>query len=100
MSVTVPLRRAETTTGALRLGENTFRTYVDPRTGHTAEAIIGATVVAPGAVDAGALATAFCVLSPEESRKLAASVPGSEYMLVAKSGAYYVSAGWHSFLAA
>jgi thiamine biosynthesis lipoprotein len=57
-------------------------------------------VVAPGAVDAGALATAFCVLSPEESRKLAASVPGSEYMLVAKSGAYYVSAGWHSFLAA
>jgi len=69
---------------------------VDPRTGQTAESIIGATVVSPDAVNAGALATAFCILTPAESRKLAASVPGTEFMLVGKSGARYVSAGWHS----
>ena len=61
-------------------------------------------MVAPGAVDAGALATALCVLSPEEGRALAATVPGAEYMLVAKNGVRYVSAGWSSlqthFLAA
>ena len=78
------------------IGGKHYSHIVDPRTGQTAESIIGATVLAPKAVDAGALATAFCVLAPEESRKLAASVPGSEYMLIGKSGAAYFSAGWHS----
>lgn len=69
---------------------------VDPRTGETAEAIVGATVVSSRAADAGALATALCVLSPEEGRKLAASVPGAEYMLTARTGTRYYSAGWSS----
>jgi thiamine biosynthesis lipoprotein ApbE len=90
--------RAVATSGNYRrgfqIGGEHYSHIVDPRTGRTAEATIGATVVAPEAVDAGALATAFCVLSPEESRKLAASVPGAEYMLVGKSGASYFSAGW------
>jgi thiamine biosynthesis lipoprotein len=68
---------------------------VDPRTGRTAENIISATVVAPRAVDAGALATALCVLTPEESRKLAGSVSGAEYMLIAKNGARFYSPGWN-----
>jgi thiamine biosynthesis lipoprotein ApbE len=92
--------RAVATSGNYRRGFEIdgehYSHIVDPRTGRTAEAIIGATVVAPEAVDAGALATAFCVLSPEESRKLAGSVPGAEYMLVGKSGARYFSAGWNS----
>lgn len=92
--------RAVATSGSylrgFEIGGEHYSHIVDPRTGQTAEAIIGATVVAPGAVDAGALATAFCVLSPEESRKLAAAVPGSEYMLVGKNGARYVSSGWNS----
>ena len=83
--------RAVATSGNYRrgfdIGGQHYSHIVDPRTGRTAEEIIGATVVAPKAVDAGALATAFCVLSPEESRKLAASVPGVEYMLVEKDGA-------------
>jgi FAD:protein FMN transferase len=95
--------RAVATSGNYRrgfeIGGQHYSHIVDPRTGRTAEAIIGATVVAPGAVDAGALATAFCVLSPEESRKLAAGVPGAEYMLVARSGATYLSAGWNSLQA-
>ena len=95
--------RAVATSGNYRrgfeIGGEHYSHIVDPRTGRTAEAIIGATVVAPGAVDAGALATAFCVLAPEESRKLAASVPGSEYMLMGKNGSRYFSAGWNSLQA-
>jgi len=92
--------RAVATSGNYRrgfdIGGAHYSHIVDPRTGQTAEAIIGATVVAPRAVDAGAMATAFCVLTPQESKKLAASMPGTEYMLVGKSGARYVSAGWNS----
>jgi thiamine biosynthesis lipoprotein ApbE len=92
--------RAVATSGNYRrgfeIGGQHYSHIVDPRTGLTAEGIVGATVVAPNAVDAGALATAFCVLTPAESRKLAATVPGSEYMIVARSGARYFSANWNS----
>ena len=92
--------RAVATSGNYRrgfeIGGHHYSHIVDPRTGRTAEEIIGATVVAPKAVDAGALATAFCVLTPAQSRKLAESVPGAEYLLVAKDGARFVSAGWNS----
>jgi thiamine biosynthesis lipoprotein ApbE len=92
--------RAVATSGSYRrgfeIGGQHYSHIVDPRTGQTAEAIIGATVVAPDAVDAGALATAMSVLTPEESGKLAASVPGAEYMLVGRSGARYFSANWAS----
>ncbi len=92
--------RAVATSGNYRrgfeIGGQHYSHIVDPRTGHTAEGIIGATVVAPSAVDAGALATAFCVLSREESRKLAASVSGAEYLLVGKDGTRFASAGWNA----
>jgi thiamine biosynthesis lipoprotein len=95
--------RAVATSGNYRRGYDIagqhFSHIVDPRTGRTAEGILGATVVAPHAVDAGALATAFCVLSPEESRALAESVPGVEYFLVGSNGEQYVSAGWNGLQA-
>lgn len=68
---------------------------VDPRTGRTADAIIGATVVAPDAAEAGALATAFSVLTPEQTQRVAATRPGVEYLLIAASGRRISSAGWH-----
>ena len=95
--------RAVATSGNYRrgfeIGGRHYSHIVDPRTGRTAEDIIGATVVAPKAVDAGALATALCVLTPEQSRKLVKSVPGAEYLLVAKDGTRFVSAGWNSLQA-
>ena len=78
---------AGTTCRGYEIGGTAYSCHiVDPRTGRTAEetAIISATVVAPHAVDAGALATAFCVLTPEESGRLAASIPGLDYMLVSQ----------------
>lgn len=91
--------RAVATSGSYRrgfeIGGQHYSHIVDPRTGETADAIAGATVVAPRAVDAGALATAFCVLSPAESSKLAATVQGVEYLIVTRDGARFSSNGWN-----
>jgi thiamine biosynthesis lipoprotein ApbE len=67
---------------------------VDPRTGMPAESIVSSTVVAPVAADAGALATSFSVLTPEESEKLAATFPGVEYLVVKNDGEVVTSEGW------
>jgi thiamine biosynthesis lipoprotein len=72
---------------------------VDPRTGMPADEIISSSVVAPTPADAGALATALSVLTPAESARLVASIPGAEYMLVKKNGEKIVSGGWSSLQA-
>jgi thiamine biosynthesis lipoprotein len=96
--------RAVATSGDYRRGvEISGRHYshiVDPRTGMPADQIISSTVVARTAAEAGALATALSVLTPEESSRLAASLPGVEYLLVRKNGERIVSSGWSSYEAA
>jgi hypothetical protein len=67
---------------------------VDPRTGFPAEVVISATVISPKATDAGALATAFNVLTPAESERLAATIPGTEYLIITKDGSRIESKGW------
>ncbi|HVZ24945.1 MAG TPA: DUF2271 domain-containing protein [Sediminibacterium sp.] len=92
--------KAIATSGNYRRGEqiagNWYSHIVDPRTGQPASEVISATVVAPEATDAGALATAFNVLSPEESKALAAEVPGAEYLIITRDGKKISSAGWHA----
>jgi hypothetical protein len=92
--------RAVATSGNYRRGfEISGQHYshiVDPRTGLTADGIISSTVVAPDPSEAGALATAFSVMAPAESRHLAASRPGVEFLLVASDGRHMASAGWKS----
>ena len=95
--------RAVATSGNYRRGFDIagvhYSHIVDPRTGRTADEVVSATVVAPKAVDAGALATALCVESTDGSRKLAATVPGAEYLIVRKDGTRIASAGWNSLQA-
>jgi thiamine biosynthesis lipoprotein len=67
---------------------------VDPRTGLPADKVISATVVADNPADAGALATAFNVLTPAESKALATTVKGAEYMLITSDGKRVESNGW------
>ncbi len=90
--------RAIATSGNYRRGVDLagrhYSHIVDPRTGLTADAIVSSTVVAPGAADAGAMATAFSVLQPQESHRIAASIPGTEFLLVTSSGERIASAGW------
>lgn len=92
--------RAVATSGNYRRGvEINGRWYshiVDPRTALPVDHVISATVVAPQAVDAGALATALCVLTPEESLRLAASLPDVEYLLITKIGERLESKGWRA----
>lgn len=90
--------RAVATSGGYRRGvEIAGRWYshlVDPRTGRPVDHVRSATVVARRATDAGALATALCVMATDKGRALAATVPDAEYCLVLNDGRRVVSAGW------
>lgn len=92
--------RAVATSGNYRrgvsIGGKWYSHIVDPRTGQPAGHIVSATVVAPDAADAGALATAFNVLRPEEAERVAATTPGVEFLLVAGDGRRIASKGWSS----
>ncbi|HWJ57045.1 MAG TPA: FAD:protein FMN transferase, partial [Vicinamibacterales bacterium] len=95
--------RAVATSGNYRrgfdIGGRHYSHIVDPRTGRPVSQVLSATVVAPHASDAGALATAFCVLAPEESERVADGVPGAEFLLVLADGTRLHSAGWRALTA-
>jgi FAD:protein FMN transferase len=90
--------RAVATSGSYRRGvEVRGRHYshiVDPRSGRSAEDILSSTVVASSPIVAGALATAFSVMDPNESEGLAAEFPDVEYLIVEKNGKRVASPGW------
>jgi thiamine biosynthesis lipoprotein ApbE len=92
--------RAVATSGNYRRGEEIggrwYSHIVDPRTGQPAGQILSATVVARDASDAGALATAFNVLSPAESIQLARTIPGADYLIITADGQRVSSPGWKS----
>jgi thiamine biosynthesis lipoprotein ApbE len=92
--------RAVATSGNYRRGFDIaghhYSHIVDPRTGRPESKVVSATVVADRAADAGALATAFCVLTPEESERLAATVPEAEFLIVLEDGTRVRSAGWRA----
>ena len=58
---------------------------VDPRTGHSAPELASATVIAPDAATADALATLTMVLGPRRGRELLEALPGCEGYLVSKN---------------
>jgi thiamine biosynthesis lipoprotein ApbE len=92
--------RAVATSGSYRRGFDIagrhYSHIVDPRSGQPVSKVVSATVVADRAADAGALATAFCVLTPEESERVAASVPGAEVLIVLEEGTRLDSVGWRA----
>lgn len=89
--------RAVATSGSYRRGVEIcgihYSHIVDPRTGMPCGAVIGSTVVARDPVDAGAMATAFSVLTPNDSAS-AASIYGAEFLLVKNDGEQLRSDGW------
>lgn len=87
---------AVATSGSSRRGEH----IVDPRTGVSPTHVLSATVVAPAAADAGALATAFTVMPVSDSVQLAAKMPGVEYLLARNGGGIVQSNGMRSLLLA
>ncbi len=91
--------RAIATSGGYRRGvEIAGRHYshlIDPRTALTVDHVRSATVVARRATDAGALATALCVLPTTEGAQLADRM-GAEWLLVLKDGSQLTSTGWRT----
>jgi len=69
---------------------------IDPRTGQPTGHVLSATVVSSNAIEAGALATAFCVLTPEESTALARTLPRVEFALSLENGQRVESRGWRN----
>ncbi len=90
--------RAIATSGNYRrgfqIGNQWFSHILDVRTALPVSEVISATVVAGDATDAGALATAFNILSPKESEALSENLSGVEYQIITKSGEEITSKGW------
>ena len=96
--------RAVATSGDYKRGVTVggirYSHLIDPQTGWPAGAVASATVIHPDPVTAGALATAFNVLSPAESARLAASLPGTEYLIITPAGRQFTSPDWQQLVAA
>lgn len=67
---------------------------IDPRTAQPAADIISATVIYDNATDAGAMATAFNILSFTEIEALAEEFPGLAYLVVDKNGQQFKNSNW------
>jgi len=95
--------RAIATSGNYRRGVDIqgkhYSHIVDPRTGQPADRVLSATVISPMPVQAGALATSFSVMDPEDSLRLASSIPGVEFLLITNDGNRVESPGWRNALA-
>lgn len=67
---------------------------IDPRTARPADGVRSASVVAPTAADADALATICCVLSPAASLRLVDTVPGASCLILDRAGRVHASPAW------
>ena len=70
-----------------------YHHIIDPRTGYPSTGCMSATVSAPVALLADSLATALCVLGPEEGLKLIETLPRVEAMVVGLDGKVRYSSG-------
>jgi thiamine biosynthesis lipoprotein len=79
-----------------RFFEHEGRRYhhiIDPRTGLPSTGCMSATVVAPDAAFADALATALCVLGPEKGLAIVADMPRVECLLIGMDDEIHASKG-------
>ena len=70
-----------------------YHHILDPRTGYPSTGCMSATVTAPDAAFADALATAMCVLGPERDLKILESLPRVEGILIDLQGKIVVTSG-------
>jgi len=71
---------------------------IDPRTGKPVERIVSATVIAPEAAEADALATILNVLEPSEGVALVDRLEDTECLIVTRDGELQKSSGWDKFV--
>jgi thiamine biosynthesis lipoprotein ApbE len=80
-----------------RIGGRWYSHKLDPHMGTPVEAVASATVIADRSADADALATIFNVLPPEDSVRLARTLPGVECLVVSADGRVTRSDGWRRY---
>jgi thiamine biosynthesis lipoprotein len=71
-----------------------YHHILDPSTGHPARRSTSATVIAPSAVDADALATGLFVMGPEKGLELAERLPGVEALLITPDLSVHTTSGF------
>jgi len=101
-TLAVSSRAVATSAGYARYYEIGGRRYshvIDPRTGWSASETLCATVVAPDAATADALATALHVLAPARGLETASDVPGVECLVIGRDGTLHPSRGWNALVA-
>lgn len=90
--------RAVATSGAYARGVDILGKHYshifDPRTGRPAEAVLQATVVAPNAVDADAVATILSILAPPDGLAFVATLSRVDCLVVDRAGKQHASPGW------
>ena len=93
--------RAVATSGWSQRGfsiQGRWRSHIfDPRTGRPVSKVVGATVIAPLADNADALATICNVLPPAEGLALVEAVEDAACLIVGADGRIYRSAGWDQY---
>jgi thiamine biosynthesis lipoprotein ApbE len=80
-----------------RINGRWYSHKLDPQSGAPVERIACATVIADRSADADALATIFNMLAPEESVRLARTIPGVECLIVSTDGRVTRSDGWSRY---
>ncbi|MEX0793796.1 MAG: DUF2271 domain-containing protein [Pirellulaceae bacterium] len=79
-----------------QIGDQRYSHILDPRTGMPADHVRSATVIAPKAIDADALATAVSVMSVEAGQTLIQSLADTECLWLLSDGRAIATSGWPS----
>lgn len=85
-------------TRGFRIGRRHYSHILEASEGWPADYAPSATVVAPDAATADALATALSVMPISDGLTLVESLPGVEAMVVGDRGVPFASSGWHALL--
>ncbi len=80
-----------------QIGGRWYSHIFDPRSSSPVDRIVAATVIAERSVDADAFAKVCNVLDPEESVRMARSLPGVECLIITKDGRTTRSDGWRRY---
>lgn len=83
-----------------KIGAESFSHLISPHDGWAVERAVSATVVAPSAADADALATALTVMPARAGLDLAGRLQGVAALITAADGRRFASPGWWKLAAA
>jgi thiamine biosynthesis lipoprotein len=76
--------------------EKMFHHIVNPKTGLSPVGVTSGTIIATTAMEADALATALCVMSPSQGTEFVNGLAACESLVIGKDGALWKSKGWKS----